>query len=912
VDHHLNEPAWRRYLRLVRPDVAGDVEDELRFHLEMRARQLEGQGLAPDDARHAAETRFGDVDAVRAWLLEYDRRREHADRQRETVTMILHHARYAARSLRRQPAFTIAAVVTLALGIGATTAIFGVVNGVLLRPLPYEGPERLVSMGHTTPLAAGVALPQSIGTYLTYRRLNRTMSDMGAYLEEAVNVAAGDITTRTPAARVTASFFSVLRVRPLLGRILTPDDERPGRTPVVIIGERFWRADLGGTSSVIGSTLRVDGIPHEIVGVVPEHVRLPSDDTRLWLPLWLDPATNNPFGFSYAALGRLREGVTPEAATADLQRALARLPDFFPAAAPGIPMQQVLAEAAPRVVLRPLRDQVVGDIGGVLWVIFGTICFVLVAACANIANLCLVRAEGRQTELAVRAALGAGRGDLLARFLAEGVILASVGAMLGIGVAAAALRVLRGTTTVPIPRLAEVRVDATVILVSVVIAALVALLTSTMPILRVAGRDLTLHLRAGGRGTMRGGSKRTMQRGLVVVQIALAFVLLAASTLMARTFVSLRQVPLGFDAVHALTFKTALPVATYRGVMDVYRFYERLTAALEALPGVESVGITGWLPLSTEMVDLNTMWVEGRETPGREIPPARPVVSSSPGYFRALGIPILNGRVFQGGEPGRVPAEVVVSTTFARQLWGPRGEHEALGRRVRFLPEEPWLTVVGVAGAVRDAGLGSEPLPVVYIPLAVDAYAGLDSTAVITPRVGTVVVRTAREPLSTADAVRRVVRSLDPSLPVFELEPMGARVRRSMARTSFTAMMLAIAAIVALGLGAIGLYGVVAYTVGVRRREIGLRIALGSPPTAVSRLLVRQGAVLAVIGAAVGLVTALGVTRVLRALLYGVSATDPLMLGGAAVGLLLVALAASWIPAWRASRVDPASVLSAD
>jgi predicted permease len=826
--------------------------------------------------------------------------------------MILHHARYAARSLRRQPAFTIAAVVTLALGIGATTAIFGVVNGVLLRPLPYEGSERLVSMGHTTRLAAGVALPQSIGTYLTYRRLNRTMSDMGAYLEEAVNVTAGDFTTRTPAARVTASFFSVLRVRPLLGRMLTPDDERPGRTPVVVIGERFWRADLGGTSSVIGSMLRVDGIPHEIVGVVPEHVRLPTDDTRLWLPLWLDPATNNPFGFSYAAFGRLREGVTREAATADLQQALLRLPDFFPAAAPGIPMQQVLAEAAPRVVLRPLRDQVVGDIGGVLWVIFGTICFVLVAACANIANLCLVRAEGRQTELAVRAALGAGRGDLLARFLAEGVILASAGAMLGIGVAAAALRVLRATTTVPIPRLAEVRVDATVILVSVAIAALVALLTSAMPILRVAGRDLTPHLRAGGRGTMRGGSRRTMQRGLVVVQIALAFVLLAASTLMARTFVSLRQVPLGFDAAHALTFKTALPVATYRGVMDVYRFYERLAAALEALPGVESVGVTGWLPLSTEMVDLNTMWVEGRETPGREIPPARPVVSSSPSYFRALGIPILNGRVFQGGEPGRVPAEVVVSATFARQLWGPRGEQEALGRRLRFLPEEPWLTVVGVAGAVRDAGLGSEPLPVVYIPLAVDAYAGLDSTAVITPRVGTVVVRTAREPRSTADAVRRVVRSLDPSLPVFELEPMGARVRRSMARTSFTALLLAIAAIVALGLGAIGLYGVVAYTVGVRRREIGLRIALGSPPTAVSRLLVRQGAVLAVIGAAVGLVTALGVTRVLRALLYGVSATDPLMLGGAAVVLLLVALAASWIPAWRASRVDPASVLSAD
>ncbi|HJR63105.1 MAG TPA: ABC transporter permease [Gemmatimonadaceae bacterium] len=908
----MDEPAWRRYLRLVRSDVNADVEDEVRFHLEMRARQLEADGLSPDDARRAALARFGDVEAVRTWLQTYDRQREQADRKRETLTMLLHHIRYAGRSLRKQPAFTTAAVLTLALGIGATTAIFGVVNGVLLRPLPFDHPERLVSMGHTTRLAAGVALPQSTGTYLTYRRLNRTMSDIGAYLEEAVNVTAGDMTTRIPAARVTASFFTVLRVPVLLGRVLTPDDELPGRAPVVVVGERFWRGDLGGASSVIGSMLRVDGIPHEIVGVVPEHVRLPSDDTRLWLPLWLDPATNNPFGFSYQALGRLREGVTREAAAADLQQALARMPDFFPAAAPGIPMQQVLAEAAPRVVLRPLRDQVVGDVGGVLWVIFGTICFVLVAACANIANLCLVRAEGRQTELAVRSALGAGRGELLTRFLAEGVILASAGAILGIGVAAGALRLLRGATTVPIPRLAEVRLDETVVLVSVVIAAMVALLTSALPILRVAGRDLTPHLRAGGRGTTRGAGRRTVQRGLVVVQVAMAFVLLAASTLMVRTFVSLRQVPLGFDAEHALTFKTALPVATYRGVMDVYRFYERLTAELEALPGVQSVGITGWLPLSAETVDLNTVWVEGREMPGQEIPPARPVVSASPSYFRSLGIPILSGRVFQGGEPGRVPPEVVVNATLARELWGPQGEREALGRRLRFLPEEHWLTVVGVAGSVRDAGLGSEPLPVIYMPLGVDAFAGMDSMAVITPRVGTVVVRTAGEPRSAVDAVRRVVRSLDPSLPVFELEPMDARVRRSMARTSFTALLLAIAAAVALGLGAIGLYGVVAYTVGVRRREIGLRIALGSPPTAVSRLLVRQGAVLAAIGAAVGLVTALGVTRVLRALLYGVSATDPLMLGGAVVLLLLVALAASWIPAWRASRVDPASVLSAD
>ncbi|HJU65890.1 MAG TPA: ABC transporter permease, partial [Gemmatimonadaceae bacterium] len=826
----------------------------------------------------------------------------------EMLNLIVHHARYAARALRRQPAFTAAAVLTLALGIGATTAIFGVVNGVLLQPLPYLEAERLVSMGHTTRLASGVAIPQSIATYLTYRQLNRTMSEVGAYEEEAVNVTAAEITTRVPAARVTASLLSVLRVQPLLGRAFTAADERPGGTPVVMIGERFWRVDLGG-GRVIGTTVRIDGIPHEVIGVLPEHVRIPRDETRLWLPLWLDPASDNPAGFGYPAIGRLRPGVTPDVASADLQRALTRVPDLFPMAVPGLPMRQVLEQAEPRVVIRPLREEVVGDVGRVLWVIFGTICFVLLAACVNIANLCLVRAEGREPELAVRVALGAGRGDLLARFLAEGILLAVTGAALGVGLAAGALRLLRSTTSVPVPRLAEVGIDGTVVAASAVLTALVALVTSALPMLRVGRRDLTPRLRAGGRGALHGGDRRTVQRGLVVVQVALAFVLLAASALMARTFISLRQVPLGFDAAHALTFRTALPSASYAGSGDVSRFYDRLSVALAALPGVQVVGVAGWLPLSAETVDLNAVWVEGRETPGQEIPPARPVVRASPNYFRALGIPVVNGRVFQGGEVGKVPNEVVVSTSFARQLWGERGEQEALGRRVRLLPDEPWLTVVGVVGSVRDAGLGRDPMPVLYLPIGSNTFDGYDEA---TLRVASVVVRTMGEPLAIAAAVRNAMRSLDPTLPVFDLQPMERLVRRSMARTSFTALLLGIAAAVALGLGAVGLYGVVAYTVGMRRREIGLRIALGAAPTSVSRLLVRQGAILAGAGAALGLLTAVATTRVLRALLYGVSATDPLVLGGAAALLLLVALAASWIPARRASRVDPASVLSSD
>ncbi|MGH7717721.1 MAG: ABC transporter permease, partial [Gemmatimonadaceae bacterium] len=403
------------------------------------------------------------------------------------------------------------------------------------------------------------------------------------------------------------------------------------------------------------------------------------------------------------------------------------------------------------------------------------------------------------------------------------------------------------------------------------------------------------------------GDRRAVQRGLVVLQVALAFVLLTASALMARTFVALRQVPLGFDAAHALMFKTALPPATYAGAADVVRFLDRLTQQLARLPGVQTVGVTDLLPLEQTAGSLGAVWAEGDESPQREIPPARPLVTVSSDYFRALGIPLLSGRAFRDEPLERTPNEVVVSAAFARQMWGERGEQEALGRRVRLLPDAPWLTVVGVVGSIRDAGLGREPSPIVYLPIGFDR--GLD-TAV--PRVARVVVRTAGEPITLAAAARREVAALDATLPVYDLQPMEQLVRRSMARTSFTALLLAIAAGVALALGAIGLYGIVAYTVGMRRREIGLRIALGSPPAVVSRLLLRQGAVLAALGVGVGLVAALAVTRVLEALLYGVSPTSPVVLASAAALLLVVVLGASWIPAWRASRVDPASVLSAE
>jgi predicted permease len=903
------DPSWRRYLRLLRPNPDADVDDELQFHLEMRERDYTARGVPPAEARQLARERFGDIARVRRWLRRHDERRQRVAQRREKTAMLIDQFRYAGRSLRQQPTFTIAALVTLALGIGATTTVFSVVNAVLLEPLPYPRSDRLIASWHLGEGMPGVELPSSHATYVVYRRFNRTLADLGAYDETAVNINDGTRPERVPGANVTSGVFSTLQVRPLIGRTFRSTDEQPGHPAVVLISEHLWRERLGSAPDILERQLRIDDVPHDVIGVIPSSVRFPHDETQLWLPLTFDEADPAPAGFRYNIVARLRDGVTLDAATRDLQRALPRLPELFPNAAPGFPMQRWLELARPRVVLHSLRDDVVGDVGRVLWVIFGTIAFVLVAACANIANLCLVRAEGRRQELAVLAALGAGRLDAIARFFAEGLILAGLGAVLGVALAWASLHALREATAIPIPRLAGVGIDGTVLAATALVSLAVGLLTSAVPIVRIGSRDLATALRAGGRGATAGRDRRRMQHGLVVTQVALAFVLLIASSLMARTFVELRRVRLGFDIDHALTFRLFLPPARYTDIASVIDFEERLSARLASLPAAEATGLATWLPLQEEGRMLQPTFVEGMEASRKDAADAHPVIQASASYFRSLGVPVLTGRVFRDVPLGERSTEAIVTASFARWAWGDSTGSSAMGQRIRLLPQSPWLTVVGVVGDSRQTRLDRPPVPMVYVPLASDAYG---RPLAFQPRNVAFVVRTTGSSQALAAAVRREVAALDASLPIYQLQPLREIVRRSMARTTFTALLLGVAAAVAVGLGAIGLYGVVAYSVATRRREIGLRIALGARPNAVSRALATQGTALAAMGIGIGLAGALAVTRVLGALLYGVSPSDPRMLGGAAFLLLTVAAAASWLPARRAAGVDPATVLNAD
>ncbi|HEU4631609.1 MAG TPA: ABC transporter permease [Gemmatimonadaceae bacterium] len=826
---------------------------------------------------------------------------------------MLPRVRHALRRLRRAPAFALAASLTLALGIGATTTVFGVVEGVLLRPLPYVEPARLVDLSHTLDIAGIARVDQSDATYLEYRRANGVFTDVGAYRATAVNLgpirgpgAGGEVEPeRVAAAVTTASTFAVLRVPPLRGRVFGEGDDRPGAAPVVLIGERLWERKYGADPGILGRRLEIDGVAREVVGIMPASFRFPASETALWIPTAIDPARTESATFDLRAVARLRDGVSPAAATADLQRLLLRVPESFP----GRLTVASIVQTHMRAVVRPLREVVVGDVGRVLWVLLGAVGAVLLVACANVANLFLVRAEGRQHELAMRRALGASRGALLADLLPEALLLAGAGGALGLALAVAGGQVLRSLHgTVDIPRLAEVGVDATVLAVAIAATALAALVVSAIPALRAGTTELSATLMEGGRSATAGRRRHRARQALVVAQVALALVLVAGAGLMARSFAKLRAVRPGFDAAHALTVRVALPAARYADSASAARFFVRALDAIAALPGVEAAGVVSKLPLDPEARRDTALFVEDRPLEPGQLPGIHQVAYASPDYFRALGIPLLEGRVFDRPDPTRAPHEVIVSRVVAERYWA--GGH-AVGRRVRLAPRGEWYTVVGVAGDVRGTGLEEPPDETLYLPL-VTAPGDAGSTARWAPREVAVVVRGAAGPPTVGASVARVIRALDPAVPVYRAAPMSEVVARAGARTSLTLLLLGVASIVALALGAVGIYGVISYVVSLRTREIAVRLALGARPGEVHRMVSRQAMTTAAVGVGVGLAGALATTRSLGALLFGIAPTDPATLGAAALLLLAVAAAASWLPARRAAAMDPAQALRAE
>ena len=898
-----NEPprgasAARRALRrLWGPDVDEDVDDELRFHLEMRARDFEARGLPPDQAWRAAAERFGDVDRIGGELRDHDRHRQRREHRREYVSDLTQDLRYGLRALRRAPGFAAIAVLTLGLGIGATTAIFSVVNTVILRPLPYPDAERLTMVWMDN---QRMGMSEDIHSWPNYTDLaaqNAVFDGMGAFTNAGYNLTGGCVEgecepRRVVAAVVTASILPVLGVRPILGRGFDPTEEEPGKDAVVLISHGLWQRQFAGATDAIGQTIRLNGRERTVVGVLPAGYAFPSPEVEVLVPLALSPQNREArSSFGLRVIGRLKPGITIERAQADMSAIFARL------------VQQYPDLEGFGINLESLPEQVVGKtLRTALWIMLGAVAMVLLIACANVANLMLSRAAAREREVSVRIALGAGRTRLVRQLLTESVLLALLGGAFGVALAWIGLRALLATAPADVPRLGDVRLDGLVLAVTLVVSLLTGLLFGLVPALQASRPDLSEGLREGGRGgtiTRRG---QLLRRALVVGQVALVLVLLAGAGLLVRSFIALQRVDLGFRPDGLLTMRLALPMAKYQEPDARVAFYRNLMERIDAIPGVDGAGAISSIFLS-RTPNSTIFAIEGRTFSRQEAGIEVPLDAVTPDYFRVMGIPLRAGRAFDARDIDGAPEVVMINESMARRFWP---DTDPIGKRLKYGGQDsdgPWLTIVGVVGDMRRTGFDDAVRYETFLPHGQTGSSQL-----------TLVVRAAagREPLALARAVRAEVRGADADLPVYEMRSMDQLIAGMVAQRRFSMTLLGTFAALALVLGLVGVYGVTSYIVAQRTREVGLRLALGAQPAQVVRMVVRQGMTTAVLGVALGLIASLVVTRLMASLLYQVSPTDAPTLVIVAVLLATATLAANWIPAWRAARVDPLVALRAE
>ncbi|HEX4682092.1 MAG TPA: ABC transporter permease [Gemmatimonadaceae bacterium] len=817
------------------------------------------------------------------------------------------------RSLRRAPLFAAAVVCTLALGIGATASIFSVVDAVLLRPLPYHDSDRLVALRHSL---LGIGIPtagQSLGTYFHYRRTSHTLSSVAGYVPAAFNLsdaASAAEPERIRGALISANLLPTLGISPARGRNFTEQEDRPRGPNLAMLGESLWRRRYGSDPSIIGRAIQVNGSAYTVVGVLPATFHFPDPTTDLWLPLQLDPATTDAGGFNMGGVGRLAANVTIADAERELNQLLGRMAESYPNIYPGMPTAPLFAQARARAVVSTMKEQAIAGFARILWIVVATVGLVLVVMCANVANLMLVRAQSRGREIAVRSALGASRGSLLARFLGEGLVLAGAGAVAGLALAAVAIRLLVQSGASDLPRLNETGLDVATVAFTALVAVVVALVCSALPALRFRRASVSALLREGGRTGTAGQAQQRVQHTLVVVQVALAMLLLAGSGLLMRTVAHLRGVRPGFDPSNTIAFTLSVPTGEIPHSRDAALFYQSLIDRIAALPGVHDVGVVSKLPL-VGGESLAPVHIESQPTEGTTLPPVFPFPTATPSYFAAMHIPLIAGRIFAPPTDPAAEREVVVSRAFAERFWHDPTGVKALGQRIRVTTSAPWSTIVGVVESVRDSSLTAEGIGEVYTPLVVPPPDRPDSATSI-PRVMSVVVRTPRDPATVVPAIRRAVSELHAGIPIYDVQPMRDVLVRWMAQTSFVLVALGAAAAITLVLGAVGLYGVIAYSVSLRTRELGVRMALGAAPRAIRAMILGEGLLLAIIGVGIGLAAFLGIGRVLRRLLFEVGAADPVTLGATTAMLLAISLFAAWLPARRAARADPLEALRAE
>ncbi len=853
-------------------EVENELDDELRSHMEREIEQNLREGMNPVDAREAALRSFGGLEQIKEQCRDA--------RGVRMIEELWQDLRYGARMVRNQPGFTLIAIITLVLGIGANSTIFSFFNGVLLRPLPYQHPERLVLLDETASKRGGASLGVSFTNYLDWRAQNRVFTEVGGYHSITFTLTGAGEAEELPGAMASHGLFGLLGVAPLLGRTFTPEEDQPGPHRVVILGYGLWQRRFGGDPKIAGRTVTLVNRAWEVVGVMPPDFKFPAG-ADFWIPLTLDtrgwPRTMHGMG----AIARLKPGVTREGAQSEMSLIAGRLAEQYPASNEGLDVSVV-----------GLRDHMVKDYRRGLWILLGVVGFVLLIACANVANLLLARATARQREMAVRAALGAGRWRIVRQVLCESLMLGALGGVAGMLLAWLGLGPLLAALPVEMPFWMKFNLDGRVLAFTLAVSLLTSLVFGAAPAWQAARIDLIEALKDGGRSGG-GGSRPRLRHLLVVAQVALALILLVGAGLMMRSFLRLQQVRLGFNPDNVLTLRVTVPGANYRG--SSAPFFHQLLERVNALPGVEVAGAIVALPLT----GVDQYWNSRMTVEGQSALPLGQAYGINfgvitPRYFRTMGIPLLAGRAFNDADTRDAPKVAIVDERLAREFWP---NESPLGERVRFNQSEgndAWHTIVGVVGTVQHERLDATTRNNVYV-------ASLQSPTGFQ----TLVVRSHLPQESLIAAVKNVVQEMDPNLPVTHVATMREVIAESVWQPRLYAILFAVFAVVALLLAAVGIYGVMSYAVAARTNEIGIRMALGAERRHVLKLVVGQGMVLAICGVGLGLLGAWLLTRLMKTLLFGVSVTDPLTFAGVALLLTLVALLACYIPARRATKVDP-------
>src|SRR5579859_1106584 len=892
---------WIKQL-ISRRRMYGDMSEEIRAHLEEKVEELVADGMPRKDADAAARREFGNVT-----LMEEDGR----DVWRWVwIENFLMDVRYGLRMLGRNPVFTAAGLFTIAIGIGANAAVFSVVNSVLLKPLSYPAAEELVALHQVAPGAPGLAdfetgLLLSPSMYFTYAEHNQTFQSLGVWDADTANVTGLAEPEQVRIADVSDGVLQTLGVIPAVGRWLSAADQVPNGPKRVLLSYGYWQRRFGGDRAVIGRNILVDSQPREIVGVMPRGCRFVDTDFDMIAPLAFERGKLILAGFGFHGIARLKRGATIEEADADVKRMLTIWMDSWSNGPGTNPHFYETWKITP--MIRPLKKEVIGNMGELLWVVMATIGLVMLIACANVTNLLLVRVEARQQELAVRAALGAGWGRIVCGLLVESVMLGLLGGVVGVGLASAGVRFLVAEGPANLPRISEISIDGRTLGFTLLLSMLSGLLFGLVPALKYAGPRNALALRSAGR-TMSVSRERHRARNLLVMgQVAMALVLLVSAGLMIRTFEALRAVDPGFtDAQHLQVMRISIPASLVAQPEQVTRIQNDVMEKLATIPGVKSAAFASEMPMEGFDSDWDTVFAEGKSYPEGKMPPLLLYKHVSPGFFGAAGTRLLAGRDLTWTDVYGLRPVVMVSENLAREMWGTPSY--AVGKRLREDPGLPWREVIGVVQDVREKGVQEKAPEIVYWPTLVENLFGRGPAQAI--RTVTFVIRSERAGTeSFLNEVRQAVWSVNSNLPLASVRTMGDVYSKAVARTSFTLVMLGIAGAMALTLGVIGIYGVISFTVSQRKREFGIRLALGAQGGDVVQMVLRQGAKMTLAGVAIGAGAAFVLTRLMKGLLFGVTERDPFTFGLVAALLMLVALLACYVPARRAMKVDPVVAL---